>query len=159
MIAKIAVRSNGRNRWNWEIFFSRCSRKSDGRLNVLGFQCWEVCKNFLGRISGSEAGKDSSQCDSGSLENRLASTDLWIAVNSFLIAHKAAFFPPKSVSRCAYAAAFCDAAGGSGCGRARANMAQTHNQLNSASKYAKRKRKTTKTSSPPSVAVLGSSLH
>src|SRR5215469_13612974 len=58
-----------------------------------------------------------------------------------------------------YAAAFCDAAGGSGCGRARANMAQTQNQLNSANKYAKRKRKTTKTSSPPSVAVLGSSRH
>src|SRR5215831_8969871 len=60
---------------------------------------------------------------------------------------------------CFYAAAFCDAAGGSGCGRARASMAQTQNQLNSANKYAKRKRKTTNTSSPPKVEVLGSSLH
>src|SRR5215471_409697 len=60
---------------------------------------------------------------------------------------------------CFYAAAFCDAAGGSGCGRARANMPQTQNQLNRANKYAKRKRKTTKTSSPPKVEVFGSSLH
>lgn len=57
----------------------------DGGLNVFGFEAGEIGKNFVGGISGSEAGEYGTQGDARALKDRFSAAGSFVADSSLFV--------------------------------------------------------------------------